>query len=160
MGGFAVIRFQYLPTSEHSRVLDGWFSITATVAPIKHFRVRRSGACVAERRRCCTLGGHVYRCRHPDVAVKWLPLLLRIRKIPVSYLGPTLAILNAAFRDRLKTNDRRTVYDRTVEVRGEINYLGVKLDTKGGWNIQRTEGICKGNLNSFFMEYCLGKPWI
>jgi hypothetical protein len=66
--------------------------------------------------------------------VKWSPLLLHIRKIPVSYLDPTPAILNGAFRDRLKTNERRNVYDRTVEVEGEINYLGVKMDTKGGWN--------------------------
>jgi hypothetical protein len=106
--GFAVIRCKYLPTSEHSHVLDGWFSITATVEPIKHFRVSRSGACVDERWRCCTLGGHLYRYRHPTVAVKWLPLLPRIRESPVSYLGPNLVILNEAFYCILKTNDRRT----------------------------------------------------
>jgi hypothetical protein len=55
--GFTLPRYWCLHTSEQSHVLDGRFSITATVQPIKHFRVSWSRACVADRCSCCTLVG-------------------------------------------------------------------------------------------------------
>jgi hypothetical protein len=57
----------------------------------------------------------------------------------------------------LKKDEKWFVNDYEIEVVNEINYLGVFLESNGGWNRQRRNVGAKGNQTLLAIDKCLAR---
>jgi hypothetical protein len=48
-------------------------------------------------------------------------------------------------RGKLKKNEKWFMYDKLMEVVNELSYLGIALESTGGWNRHRKKQMVKGN---------------
>jgi hypothetical protein len=58
---------------------------------------------------------------------------------------------------KLKKDERWFVNDYQIEVVNEVNYLGVLLESTGGWNRQRCSVIAKGTQTLVAIDKCLAR---
>jgi hypothetical protein len=57
----------------------------------------------------------------------------------------------------LRKNEKWFVNDYQIEVVKEVNYLGVLLESTGGWNRQRCSVTAKGNQTLVAIDKCLAR---
>jgi hypothetical protein len=58
---------------------------------------------------------------------------------------------------KLKKDERWFVNDHKIEVADEINYLGVTLESSGGWNRLKLKVMAKGNQTLVAIDKCLAR---
>jgi hypothetical protein len=56
---------------------------------------------------------------------------------------------------KLKENEKWFVYDQLIKIVNELSYLGVTLESTGGWNSHRMKQIVKGNQSLVAIDKCL-----
>jgi hypothetical protein len=56
---------------------------------------------------------------------------------------------------KLQKNDKLFMHDQLIEVVNEINYLGITLESAGGWNSRRMKQMVKGNHSLVAIDICL-----
>jgi hypothetical protein len=56
---------------------------------------------------------------------------------------------------RLMKNEKWTIYDQTMEMAGELNYLNLGVVSSGGWNGQKLNTIANVNQTLIATDNCL-----
>jgi hypothetical protein len=56
---------------------------------------------------------------------------------------------------KLKKKEKWFVYDQLIDVVNEISYLGVTLESTGGWNRHKMKQMAKGNQSLVAIDKCL-----
>jgi hypothetical protein len=58
---------------------------------------------------------------------------------------------------KLKKNYKWFMYDQLIEVVNELSYLGITLESTGGWNRRRMKQMVKGNQCLLAIDKCLSR---